>query len=255
MLSRMKSSFKPRILITTATRMRLEGLRRLDAVGGVNYAEAVVQCGGLPLFTTNLAPELADDFVESVDGLLLSGGEDVSPHFFGQTPQQSLGIVDEARDLFELALYKAAKRKGVPVLGICRGIQLVNVAEGGTLHQHLPALPDTVQHGQRNIDGTLFHEVRLEPGSLLEQSYGATTIRTNSYHHQAIDALGDGLRATGWAQDGIVEAAEGTGRTFVLAVQWHPEMSFARYDEQIAPFRVFMDAVKGKVRGLEPVHV
>lgn len=251
MLARMK----PRILITTATRLRLEGLRRADAVGGVNYAEAVVQCGGLPTFAANLSPDLAENFIEGADGLLLSGGEDVSPHFFGQTPHQSLGIADETRDLFELALYKAAKRKGIPVLGICRGIQLVNVAEGGTLHQHLPAVPDTVQHGQRNIDGTLFHEVRLEPDSRLAKSYGATTIRTNSYHHQAVDTLGEGLRATGWATDGIVESVEGTGQTFVLAVQWHPEMSFARYQEQIAPFEVFMEAVKKKVRGLEPVQV
>ncbi len=235
--------------------MRLEGLRRADVVGGVNYAEAIVQCGGLPLFTPNLEPELAETFVEGADGLLLSGGEDVSPHFFGQTPQQGLGIVDETRDLFELALYKAAKRKGIPVLGICRGIQLVNVAEGGTLHQHLPAVPDTVQHGQRNIDGTLFHEVRLEPGSLLAKSYGAVTVRTNSYHHQAIDALGDGLRATGWATDGVVEAVEGTGTAFVLAVQWHPEMSFARYKEEIAPFEAFMDAVARHGKRLEPVHV
>lgn len=251
MLARMK----PRILITTATRMRLEGLRRLDTVGGVNYAEAVVQCGGLPLFTPNLSPDLADAFVEGVDGLLLSGGEDVSPHLFGHTPHQSLGIVDETRDLFELALYKAAKRKGIAILGICRGIQLINVAEGGTLHQHLPAVPDTVQHGQRNIDGTLFHEVRLEPGSRLAKSYGANQIRTNSYHHQAVDTLGDNLRATGRTTDGVIEALEGTGQVFVLAVQWHPEMSFARYNEQIAPFVVFMDAVKEKMQMLAPVHV
>ena len=251
MLARMK----PRILITTATRTRLEGLRRLDAVGGVNYAEAIAQSGGLPLFTPNLSPDLADGFIDGADGLLLSGGEDVSPHFFGQTPHQSLGIVDETRDLFELALYKAAKRKGIPILGICRGIQLVNVAEGGTLHQHLPAVPDTVQHGQRNIDGTLFHEVRLEPDTRLAQSYGATTIRTNSYHHQAVDEIGDNLRATGWATDGIIEAVEGTGQVFVLAVQWHPEMSFVRYSEQIAPFEVFMDVVKKKAQMLEPVHV
>lgn len=251
MLTRMK----PRILITTATRMRLEGLRRADAVGGVNYAEAVVQSGGLPLFAANLAPDFADAFVASADGLLLSGGEDVSPHFYKQTPQRDLGVVDEVRDLFELALYASAKRKGIPILGICRGIQLLNVAEGGTLHQHLPAVPDTIQHGQRNIDGTLFHEVRLEPDSLLTGGYGATLVRTNSYHHQAIDILGDNLRITGRAPDGVVEAVEGTGNTFVLGVQWHPEMSFARYEEQIAPFEVFMNAVERNVQALEPVHV
>ena len=234
---------KPRILISTASDYRSRGLRRTDTVGGVNYAEAIVRTGGLPLFAPNLAPETASAYLATADGLVLSGGADLDPVHYGQAPHPELGLVDERRDLFELALYRAARARGLPVLGVCRGFHVLNVAEGGTLHQHLPALATTAQHDQRNTDGSLFHAVRLEPGSLLHKAFGEETVRTNSYHHQAINALGDNLRAVAWADDGTVEAAEGTTKTFLLGVQWHPEMSFERYPEQIAPFQTFMNAV------------
>jgi len=232
-----------RILISTSTSPRTEGLWRSDAIGGLNYAQAVAQTGGLPLFAPNLTPELAEAYLSHADGILLSGGGDIDPRHFGQSPHPDLGMVDEERDLFELALYRAAKTRGLPILGICRGVQVINVTEGGTLHQHLPALPKTLQHSQRNKDGTPFHAVKLEPHTTLAKHYGETSIRTNSYHHQAIDTLGKELKATAWSDDGTIEAVEGTGNAFVLGVQWHPEMSFARYPEHLAPFRALMDQV------------
>lgn len=240
---------KPRILITTGSGHRTEGLRRADAVGGVNYAEAVLQTGGLPFFLPNLEPALAAAYLDNADGVLFSGGPDVDPVHFGQVPHPDLGLIDEPRDLFELALYRLAKQRGLPVLGICRGVQLINVAEGGTLHQHLGVLAGIQQHSQHDKTGTLFHEVKLESGSLLAKAFNAEAVRTDSYHHQAVDLVGRNLRACGWTADGTIEALEGTGASFVLGVQWHPEMSFARYPEQIAPFEVFMRAVTAQLEG------
>jgi putative glutamine amidotransferase len=235
---------RPRILITTHSETFDRNVNRVYSAIALQYAEAVVKAGGLPFFVGNLSPDLAESYAETSDGVLFSGGVDVDPVHFGATPHPQLGFVDESRDLFELALYKAAKRKGLPILGICRGIQLMNVAEGGTLHQHLPALPEMIQHSQVNLDGSLFHEIRLDSNSGISKTFGKITVRTDSYHHQGIDKVGKELRAVAWTQDGLVEAVEGTGKTFVLGVQWHPEMSYAKYPEQVAPFVVFMEAVR-----------
>lgn len=234
---------QPRILITTNSETLERNVNRVYTTVALQYAEAVAKAGGLPFFVGNLSPELAEGYIEQAEGVLFSGGVDVDPVHFGQTPHPNLGFIDESRDLFEFALYKAAKRRGIPILGICRGIQLINVAEGGTLHQHLPALPEMIQHSQLNPDGSLFHEMKLDPNSGLANAYGKTMLRTDSYHHQGIDKLGRELKAVAWTQDGLIEAVEGTGKTFVLGVQWHPEMSFQKYPEQIAPFTVFMEAV------------
>jgi putative glutamine amidotransferase len=234
---------QPRILITTNSETLERNVNRVYTTIPLQYAEAIAQAGGLPFFIGNLLAKFAESYIEDADGLLLSGGVDVDPLHFGQIPHPQLGFVDESRDELELALYHAAKRKGIPVLGICRGIQTINVAEGGTLHQHLPAVPNTLQHSQHNPDGTLFHEVRLEPSSILAKTYGADTIRTNSYHHQAVDKVGNNLKAIAWTQDRIIEGVEGTGKSFVLGIQWHPEMSYLRYPEHHAPFRVFVETI------------
>ncbi len=235
---------RARILISTSSAFRLLGLRRVDAVTGLNYSEAVAQLGGLPLMVANLTSDLAEVYLEGADGLILTGGVDVDPDFFGAEPHPSLGLVDGPRDRFEMALYHAARAKGVPVLGVCRGHQLINVAAGGSLHQHLPAVVQTVQHEQVDITGSPSHRVTLEPGSALVQAFGAAHVRTNSYHHQAVDRPGQGLKVTGRSADGTAEALENTEGSFVLGVQWHPEMSFQAYPEQIAPFQAFMQAVE-----------
>lgn len=246
---------KPRILISTSSNPRTVGLTRVDSIGGFNYAKGVAESGGLPFFAPNLSPDLAAKFVTQSDGLLLSGGADFDPSLYGQAPHPDLGMVEESRDVFELALYKAAKAKGVPILGICRGVQAINIAEGGSLYQHLPAAGERIQHQQRNIDGTLFHSISLDDASALKDAFASNTVRTNSYHHQAIDQLGENLKAIAWAEDGTIEAVEGTGDSFVLGVQWHPEMSFERYPEQIAPFKVFMQAINKIQKKKEPEYV
>ena len=235
---------KPRILISTNTERFDRNANRPYTTVGLEYAQAILKTGGLPFFIGNVSPSFAQSYIEQADGLLLSGGVDVDPALFDENPHPELGFVDESRDQMEQALYKAAKQKGIPVLGICRGIQSLNVFEGGSLHQHVPAVAGTMQHSQHNLDGSLFHEIKLEPSSMLAKAYGKISIRTDSYHHQAVNKVGNNLKAVGWANDGLIEAIEGTGNSFVLGVQWHPEMSFVRYPEQIVPFEVFMEAVK-----------
>jgi putative glutamine amidotransferase len=194
--------------------------------------------------TAALDPELAPEYVAMADGLLLVGGGDVDPAEFGQGPDRDLGQVDSVRDAWELALYRAFRAAGKPVLGICRGVQLINVAEGGSLHQHLPSVEGTFQHNQQDMRGTPLHPVELVAGSRLASGFGTTSIRTNSFHHQAIDRVGTGLTVVARAGDGVVEALEGDGGAFLLAVQWHPEMAFKAHPEHHVPFRLFVEALQ-----------
>lgn len=233
---------RPRILLTTASRSSGYFLRN-DSLTGQNYSQAVVAAGGLPLMVSNLDLEVVDDYLDVADGLLLTGGADIEPRLYGAEPHPQLGLVDPERDAFELALYRGARARRIPVLGICRGIQLINVAEGGTLHQHLPALPGTIQHEQVNKGSALIHAVRLEPTSCLARALATVTVYTNSFHHQGLERLGSNLRAIGQSSDGVIEAIEGTGDSWVLGVQWHPEMSWRDYPEHLVPFTLLTEAV------------
>jgi putative glutamine amidotransferase len=234
---------KPLVLLTCASKQRTQGLLRLDDVAGHNYSDAVLEAGGLPLVVSNVPPHYAEAYIDRADAVIFSGGEDIDPEFFNADPHPNLGLISRIRDEFELELYRHAKAKGIPILGVCRGIQLINVAEGGGLHQHVPALDGAIAHGQRNIAGDNFHTVTLAEGSMLAEALGATTMRTNSFHHQAVSDLGQGLRVTGTTADGVIEAIEGTDEQFILGVQWHPEMNFRRDAKQHVIFQLLMDAV------------
>jgi putative glutamine amidotransferase len=238
---------RPLVLVTTASNHRDVGLRRTDAVTGVNYSAALYGEGLLPLMAANLDPSAADEMVAHVDGVVFSGGADLDPALYGRSPEPALGLVEPTRDAFELALYRAARRRGLPILGVCRGIQLANVAEGGTLHQHLPAVEGTIQHDQRNIDYPPFHALRLEPGSIAASAAGGELVTVNSAHHQGVAAVAPNLRATGYADDGLVEVLEAIDGGWMLAIQWHPEMNYAAYPDQRWPFRAFADAVAASV--------
>jgi putative glutamine amidotransferase len=236
------SAARPRVLLSTASSWRERPLRRFDALTGRAYSEAAVEVGLLPSMVATLDPSLADEALDGIDGLLLTGGGDVDPAFFGAAPDPDLGEVDRERDAFELALYRAARERGLPVLGICRGIQLIAVAEGGDLIQHLAPRPGAVQHEQAARDGDPIHAIRIEAGSHLARAFGGEEARVNSYHHQAVGRLPDALRTVASAPDGVIEAIEGRGGPFLQAVQWHPELAFRRHPEQLAPFRAFAGA-------------
>ncbi len=234
----------PRVLVSTGIETRTIQLLREDALTGRNYSQAVASAGGLPIMVAVLDPALAPAYVDTADALLLTGGVDVDPQRYGAAPSPHLGAVDERRDAFELALYRAFRQAGKPVLGVCRGHQLINVAEGGTLHQHVPAVDGAWQHEQKDIRGAPIHEVSLAPDSALAAALGTERVRVNSYHHQAIDRLGEDLVAVAHASDGLIEAVEGRSGAFLLGVQWHPEMAFTNHPEQRAPFDLLLDAAR-----------
>lgn len=205
-----------------------------------HYTQALELVGGLPILLPNL-PELADNYAQTVDAVLLTGGVDVHPRHFGEHPKRGLGVVDEERDAFEFALYRAARKLGKPVFGICRGVQMINVLEGGTLHQHLPDVPEAwIDHTQMADAPALGHEITLTENSLLEKHHGAKMF-VNSYHHQAVAAVAPTLKATAFAPDGIIEALEGEN---LVAVQWHPELLFAAHPFALDTFKAFMSLLR-----------
>lgn len=190
------------------------------------YVRAVAAAGGVPVILSPLMGHAyAMRALDGVDGLVLTGGEDVDPAWYETHPHPRLNPPSRERDLFELALFAAARQRELPILGICRGIQLVNVALGGTLYQDLPSeRPGPVDHDPEVARTARTHAVRLEPGSLAAEALGASTVRVNSFHHQAVRDLAPKLVATGWSEDGLVEVVEGgEGQPWLLAVQWHPE--------------------------------
>ena len=190
-----------------------------------SYVDAVQRAGALPLVLPpdDEAAENPDDLLDRIDGLILAGGADIDPASYGAKPHPKTGEGRPERDRFELALAHRAMERGIPVLGICRGGQMLNVACGGTITQDLP---EALGHNHHlETPGTFSeHEVELEPGSLAARAAGATRINAKSHHHQGVDELGETLIATGHAlPDGIVEALESTEHDFALGVLWHPE--------------------------------
>jgi len=216
------------------------------------YVRAVVAAGGVPVLLPPV-PEVVEAVLPRLDGLVLSGGPDIEPGRYGAEPLTSTATPRVNRDAAELGLARAATAAGLPVLGICRGLQLLNVARGGTLHQHLPDVLGSDAHAPApGVYGR--HPVRVTPGSLLAETLGLTETlgpadtEVPSYHHQAVDALGTGLTVTAVAPDGTVEAVEDRSLPFFLAVQWHPEAG-----EDLSLFRALVTASSSARRGAAPV--
>jgi len=209
------------VVAVTAPRRQVDGRERVTL--NTAYVHALDNARLVPVAVpTLLAPERAVLALEAVRGLVLTGGEDVEPSRYGRAPHPKLEAIDPARDAAELALIAAARARRLPILAICRGIQILNVALGGTLYQDLASeRPGPVTHSGDDQR----HGIRVEPGSLLGRTLGTPQATVNSRHHQAIRDLAPGLRAVAWAEDGLIEAAEAAdpAAPWTLAVQWHPE--------------------------------
>jgi putative glutamine amidotransferase len=215
---------------------------RRELALGLDYPRAVDEAGAVPVVIPPMAVRDLDELLDRLDGLLISGGPDVDPSFYGAAPHPCLGPTEPELDAFELELVQRADARGMPILAICRGLQVLNVARGGTLVQHLPdEFGEEVQHRQTAPGRVATHAVRLEPGTRLAAMLGAGDVQVNSFHHQAIADLGRGLTAVAWSPDGVIEAAEATDRRFCVAVQWHAE-SLAGHDDHRGLFGAFVDA-------------
>ena len=203
---------------------------------GTPYLRAVEAAGGLPVILAPDTPAVAEALLERLDGLVLAGGPDLDPFNYGAAERhERLGPTDRSIDATELALALAADERGMPLLGICRGAQAINVARGGTLHQHLD------DHRQTHPGSSPAHDVAVVPGSVLAGLTGARTLAVNSFHHQGADRLGHGLRVSATAADGTIEALEDPSRPFLLGVQWHAEGMVARA-EQLALFTALVSS-------------
>lgn len=198
--------------------------------------EAIIKSGGLPVILPSVSSTLAVNYLDLFDGIIFAGGSDVDPTFFNEEPHQKLGPTYLRRDQFEVSLAKAAFEAGKPMMGICRGMQLLNVALGGTLYQDLSEeLHPTLKHSQDAPGNFPSHHVNTEQESRLFKLIGARPY-VNSRHHQALNQIAAPLHVTAWADDQIPEAVETTDSDQILAVQWHPENMFKHYDYSRAIF-------------------
>jgi putative glutamine amidotransferase len=207
------------------------------AIGWSSYTRAIAAAGGVPVVLPTDGHGV-EEALAAVAGLVLPGGGDLQPALYGEAEAHpTVYGVNRDRDRFEIDLVRAAVARDLPVLAICRGIQVLNVALGGTLYQDLPDQhPAHERHRQPTAASQPFHPIRLEPGSCLARTYALESVPANSFHHQGIKAIAPGLRAVGWSPDGVVEGVESPGHAFVVGVQWHPEVMFTDHPEHLRPF-------------------
>jgi putative glutamine amidotransferase len=215
---------------------------------GVAYLEAVQAAGGLPMVLAPLPTRGVEALLDRVDGICLSGGPDLEPSWYGADAHPELGPTEPEVDVFELSLARAARRRGLPVLAICRGLQILNVSRGGSLMQHLPErVGADIAHRQTEPASETTHSVQIAPRSLLATLIDDERADVNSFHHQAIDRLGTGLQAVAWSEDGVVEGIEAPGDVFTVGVQWHVECLTDR-PEHASLFTALVDSAHQHAR-------
>lgn len=214
------------------------------------YTGAVLAAGGVPVILP-AHPEMVDDILDTLDGVIFSGGGDIDPSYWKEERHPEAGDFDAQRDTFELQAIPKVIERDLPLLGICRGLQTINVARGGSLYQDIPdQIEGALQHRQQK-DGKMrdepSHTITIATGdNPLRAAVGSDTTMVNSFHHQAIRDAGDGIEVIAHSEDGVIEAIWLPAMTFGLAVQWHPEMLAQEYPDQARIFESFVNAAKAQ---------
>lgn len=244
-------SSRPPLIVTTTSEVRDKPLALTpqgeppehEMALGLKYLSSLEAAGGVPVVAPPLGDDSALSLLDHCSGLLLSGGPDLTPSIYGGLDDHHAAGPSESQiDSFELALARAAYARSMPILAICRGLQALNVARGGTLHQHLPDIAGTsIGHRQSAPGAIATHWVRIAPHSHVARVVGRRRTKVNSFHHQAVAQLGDGLVATAWASDDTIEAIEAVDREFVIGVQWHAECLSTRLPHSLI-FAAFVEA-------------
>ena len=196
------------------------------------YVEALADCGALPYVLTHFSNNKVrtEEIIEDVDGLLFSGGSDVDPHWFDQEPKYEMYEIVPARDALEIKLARKALDVDLPILGLCRGIQVINVAAGGKVYQDIEEqLEDTLRHRQDAPRWHPTHKIDIKSGSMLEEILEKESVGVNSFHHQSVKEIADGFIASATSSDGVIEAIEQQNGGFQLGVQWHPERMWKKH--------------------------
>lgn len=212
-----------------------------------DYVDSVIQNGGIPyIIPFNEDDEVIEQQLLNVQGLILSGGHDVDPHNYGEEPEQKLGDIWPERDHFDMRLLKLAEKNNIPVLGICRGAQIINVAHGGSLYQDLSyRKEETLKHSQGQRPTLLTHTVETVAGTKIAELLGKAKLQTNSFHHQLIKDVAPEFKVAARATDGVVEAIENDDAS-IIAVQWHPEMLHRVVSYQNNLFKHIIEHAKKK---------
>lgn len=227
---------KPRIGVIS----RLAWGEKKYAIGQSDL-KSVIAAGGVPVVIPIVDNDLIDDFIATVDGIFSPGGMDINTLLFNEEPVPGMGKCRMGDDLFEMEIIRRAHKAGKPVLGICRGEQVINVAFGGTLYQDIPSQTENViRHYQQADSSEYTHTAFIKKDSLLYSLCGTDSVPVNSYHHQSVKALGEGLKAAATAKDGIIEAIQNEDGT-VLGIQWHPELMQMHGGIHTAIFKKFVE--------------
>lgn len=234
-----------RPLIGITMNLEVQEARDLNILD-LDYGRAVYRAGGMPVPILGME-EALPDIVNRLQGFLFTGGDDIHPRFYGERPLKSanMRLSPDARTRFEIKLFLGAVKKKRPVLAVCHGMQLVNVALGGSLFQDIPLqFKDHVRHAAEKKGEKVFHRVAVLEGTRLSWIFGSSFVRVRSAHHQAVKNPGRGLKLSGLASDGVIEALEGRDKGFLIAVQWHPEKTPDDKNTKRL-FKALVDAARG----------
>lgn len=215
------------------------------------HGEAIERAGGIPIMIPYVSEAIVQQLAQKIDGLYLTGGYDIDPHYFNEEPEIGLGRVDPLRDLFEIKLLQEMLMYKKPVFGVCRGSQIINVALGGTMYQDLEEQKKDVfiQHKQKRQLVYGSHYIKISQDSLLYKMIQSERIKVNSNHHQANKQLGSGLQIAATSKDGVIEAIEGKNHPFLLGVQWHPERLLQQDDT--ASYALYTHFIKAVIQQKE----